>query len=292
MSRFKHLWLSFWRKDQGLGMIEAAITLPLFLVITFGVIEFGNMFMARYQARDIPVAVADYLKSKPSATSKDLQDFVTNLGFGILKNMQSGGKNNVYDKIRIKSEKTMKTATEFDDFCSGTAVKEWTNPFLSDGDASNDKEPYYIHICYPYTYDTITPLPDLTGGAIAETKTMNSKTVAYISNSISCPPGQILTGISHGKPDCGVYMPPYLCPEGEYLRGYYNGSPVCEKQRGNFGGMYTKANVFWMMDASCTTKNPLTNACSCPDFAPMDVVVGYVPMPVPGSSYGLHYCYR
>jgi Flp pilus assembly protein TadG len=62
MSRFKHLWLSFWHKDQGLGMIEAAVTLPLFLIITFGVIEFGNMFMARYQARDVADVVADYLK--------------------------------------------------------------------------------------------------------------------------------------------------------------------------------------------------------------------------------------
>ena len=180
MSRFKHLWLSFWRKDQGLGMIETAITLPLFLIITFGVIEFGNMFIARYQARDVANSVADYLKSKPSATSNDLQNFVTNLGFGTLKNTKSGGENNIFTKIKIKSEKTMKTAAQFDALCAGGAVKDLSNPWLSDGDANNDNNPYYIHVCYPYTYNNITPLSTLTADALPRTKTFNNKALAYI----------------------------------------------------------------------------------------------------------------
>ena len=185
MSHFKQVWVSFFRQSRGFGMIEAAITLPLFLMITFGIIEFGNMFLQRYQTRDVANDVADYLQANPSASSADLQTFVTNLGFGSMQNMGSGEENNVFTKIKIKSEKTMMTAAQFDTLCSGENVKNYGNPWLLDGDVANDKNPYYIHICYPYTYNTITPLPNLTGGAIPETKTINSKALAYITSSTS-----------------------------------------------------------------------------------------------------------
>jgi hypothetical protein len=176
------------------------------------------MFMARYQARDVADVVADYLKSKPSATSGDLQAFVTNLGFGTLKNTESGGENNVYDKITIKSEKTMKTAAEFDALCNAAAVKAWTNPFLSDSDASNDNNPYYIHICYRYTYNAITPLSNLTGGAVPKTMVMKNKALAYIAPS------------SFGGAGGGLSM---SCPTAQVMTGFNNGSPVCSESPGS-----------------------------------------------------------
>jgi hypothetical protein len=213
MFRFKQLWVSFWRKDQGLGMIEAAITLPLFLLITFGVIEFGNMFLQRYQTRDVANDVADYLQANPSASSADLQTFVTNLGLGTLKNTGPDQDNSVYTKIRIKSEKTMMTAAQFDAMCAG-ADKNWANPWVG-GDAADDKNPYYIHVCYPYSYKTVTPLPKLMAGGMEETKILKGKAMAYINTTtgsdggtpvadMSCPSGQMVTGFTGGQPVCGA----------------------------------------------------------------------------------------
>ena len=233
MSRLKHLWVSFWRKDQGLGMIEAAITLPLFLMITFGVIEFGNMFMARYQSRDVASAVGDYLQANPLASSADLQTFVTNLGFGSLKNTGPGQDNNVFAKIKIKSEKTMLTAAQFDALCSGGNVKSYANPWLG-GDPADDKNDYYIHICYPYTYNTITPLPDLTVQAIPETKTLNSKALAYITKEMSCPDGQVLQSFTGGAATCVARDRNYSCSSGQTLEKIIDGNPVCVAKDGNY----------------------------------------------------------
>ncbi|MFM7621976.1 MAG: DUF1566 domain-containing protein, partial [Alphaproteobacteria bacterium] len=222
MKSFKHLWSSFCRQTHGVGMIEAAITLPLFLVITFGIMEFGNMYLQRYQVGDVSSAVKDYLQANPAATlttpDGGLTTFVSALGIG-LKNTGSGtgeaSENRIITKIRIASSRTMFTAAEFDDLC-GSGGQSWANPWESDSDAANDNNPYYIHVCYPYTYRTITPLSGLTAGAIPNTKTMYGKALAYIGNpsgtgsggttiaDISCPSGQMVSGFSGGQPVCAA----------------------------------------------------------------------------------------
>ena len=207
-------------------MIEAAILLPLFLIITFGVIEFGNMYMTRYQGRDVASSVGDYLQGNPSASSADLQTFATNLGFGSLKNTGSGEGNNVFTKIKIKSETTMMTAAQFDAFCSGGGGKNWANPWLG-GDPADDKNDYYIHICYPYAYNTITPLSGLTAGAIPETKTMNNKAMAYITREMSCPNGQVMQSFTGGSATCVPRDNNYFCGSGQTLEKIVDGSPVC-----------------------------------------------------------------
>jgi hypothetical protein len=232
MSRFKQVWVSFFRQSQGFGMIETAILLPLFLIITFGVMEFGNMYMARYQARDVASSVGDYLQANPSASSEDLQTFVTNLGFGSLKNTGSGEENNVFAKIKIQSGKTMMTAAQFDTFC-GNGGKNWANPWLG-GDPADDKNDYYIHICYPYTYKTITPLPDLTGGAISETKTINNKALAYITKEMSCPDGQVLQSSTGGSATCVARDGNDSCASGQTLEKIVDGNPVCVAKDGDY----------------------------------------------------------
>jgi len=214
-------------------MIEAAIMLPLFLMITFGVMEFGNMYMARYQARDVASSVGDYLQANPLASSGDLQTFVTNLGFGSLKNTGPGEGNNVFTTINIQSGKTMLTAAQFDTLCSGGGVKNWANPWLG-GDAADDKNDYYIHICYPYTYETITPLPDLTGGALPETKTMNNKALAYVTKEMSCPDGQVLQSFTGGSATCVARDRNYSCASGQTLEKIVDGSPVCVAKDGEY----------------------------------------------------------
>ena len=233
MSRFKQVWVSFFRQSRGFGMIEAAILLPLFLMITFGVMEFGNMYMTRYQARDVASSVGDYLQGNPSASSADLQTFVTNLGLGSLKNTGSGEENNVFAKINIKSETTMMTAAQFDALCSGGNVKNYTNPWLG-GDPADDKNDYYIHICYTYTYNTITPLPDLTAGAIPKTKTLNNKAMAYITKAKSCPNGQVLQSFTGGSATCVPRDNNYSCASGQTLEKIVNGKPFCVAKDGTY----------------------------------------------------------
>jgi hypothetical protein len=214
-------------------MIEAAILLPLFLVITFGVMEFGNMYMARYQARDVASSVRDYLQGNPSASSTDLQTFVTNLGFGSLKNTGPGEGNNVFAKINIQSGTTMMTAAQFDTLCSGGGVKNWANPWLG-GDAADDKNDYYIHICYPYTYNAITPLSNLTGGALPETMVMKSKALAYITKEMSCPDGQVLQSFTGGSATCVARDRNYSCASGQTLEKIVDGNPVCVAKDGDY----------------------------------------------------------
>ena len=232
MSCFKQVWLSFCRQNRGFGMIEAAITLPLFLMITFGVMEFGNMYMARYQALDVASSVRDYLQANPSASSGDLQTFVTNLGFGPLKNTGTGDGNNVFATIKIQSEKTMMTAAQFDALCSGSA-KNWANPWLG-GDPADDKNDYYVHICYPYTYNTITPLPALTMGMIPSTRTMDSKVLAYISKEMSCPNGQVPQSVTGGSATCVARDGNYSCASGQTLEKIVDGNPVCVAKDGDY----------------------------------------------------------
>ena len=233
MSRFKQVWVSFFRQSQGFGMIEAAVTLPLFLLITFGVMEFGNMYMARYQALEVASSVSDYLQANPSASSADLQTFVTNLGFGSLKNTGSGEDNNVFATIKIQSEKTMMTAAQFDGLCSEGGGKNWVNPWLG-GDPADDKNDYYIHICYPYTYNMITPLSGLTGGMIPSTKTMNSKALAYIAGEISCPDNQVLQIFTGGSATCVARDGNYSCASGQTLEKIVDGNPVCVAKDGDY----------------------------------------------------------
>jgi Flp pilus assembly protein TadG len=211
-------------------MIEAAIMLPLFLIITFGVMEFGNMYMNRYQVHDVAGAVADYLQANPGATmdtpNGGLTTFVENLGVG-LKNTTSGGENQISSKIKIKSATSIMTEAQFNALCSGGDVQSWGNPYLADADTTNDKNPYYIHVCYPYTYNNITPLSGLSVGALPATKTLKGKAIAYANTNNG----------GGGGDNPNPPMVNVKCPAGQFMVGISNTSPLCESVvAGNGGG--------------------------------------------------------
>lgn len=225
MSRLKHLWLSFWQKDQGLGLIETAVALPLFLLITFGLMEFGNMFITRYQVRDVSDSVGDFLQTNPNASSTELREFVTNLGFGTLKDTDVGQNNEVFAKIKIQSARAMMTEAQFDALCSGGSVQNWGNPWAG-GSPADDFNPYYIHVCYTYTYKAITPLLTLSGGAFPETKSLRGKAIAYTQPIFTCPEGQVLSNRG-GAPVCTQINA--ACQNGEYLIRVVGTTAVCAR---------------------------------------------------------------
>jgi Flp pilus assembly protein TadG len=170
------------------------ITLPIFLMIMFAVMEFGNLFLSKNQVNSVAQAVANYLESKPSATNNELAEFAKNLGLGILKNTGPGEDNEISQKLKIKSSKTMFTATQFDGLCSGAAIKDWSNPWADDPVPGNRTNPYYIHVCFNYTYPSLTPLANLIG-TVAD-KILNGRALAYISkgdpnNNQTCAAGNV-----------------------------------------------------------------------------------------------------
>jgi Flp pilus assembly protein TadG len=220
MSRFQHVILSFWRKDQGLGMIEAAVALPVFLLFAFGVIEFGSMYMEYSQSREIANDVGQYLQANPEASSSDLELFVTRLELGRLVQHKNTLTNNpVFPRLKIKSQTTIMTAQQFDAFCA-SGGKDWSNPW-----ANNANNLYYIHICHPFSYRFITPLSKLTGGALPETRTIRSKAVVSTYPTLTCPAGSFVNNNS-GRPECTTLDAP--CNPGEYLVGVRGTTGVCE----------------------------------------------------------------
>ncbi|MFN7666838.1 MAG: TadE family protein [bacterium] len=232
MSRFKQLGLSFCHKDGGFGIIEAALILPLFLVIMFGVIEFGNMGLARYQSRDLSSAVGDYLQANPAASTTDLGKFLATLKVGTLKNTGSGQENSLSETIKIQSSKTMLTDQEIDNLCSNkVGVQNWTNPWLG-GTSADDNNGYYIYVCYSYAYKTITPLSGLTGGMIPNTKALKGKAVAFTYPKLTCPAGQFLSNRG-GKPECKQIDA--VCPDGQYLKGVNGTKPSCKQMEVKLG---------------------------------------------------------
>ena len=104
-ARFKQQCSVFFRGRSGFGAIEAAVALPIFLVILFGVIEFGNMFFSKNQVSDVAKSTADYLQSKPSASSADLKNFTISLGLGVLKGTGEGENNEISAKLRHNGKK-------------------------------------------------------------------------------------------------------------------------------------------------------------------------------------------
>ena len=180
--RFFHRCRTFWQQKGGFGIIEAAITLPLFLMITFGVIEFGNIYLQRYAVRDVSDAVKDYLQAKPGATTTEMTTFLNGLGVE-LKGTGGTEENHIITKIRIAANKTIYTTAQFDALCASSAAAAFPipNPWASDTDPANDNSQYFIHICYRYTYTAITPLPGLTAGVIPTTKVLNGKALALIN---------------------------------------------------------------------------------------------------------------
>lgn len=180
---FYHEFRLFWKQKGGFGMIETALTLPLFLLIIFGMIEFGNMFLKRYQVRDVADAVADYLEANPNATFAELAPFMDKVGLG-LKNIGSDEVNKISAKIKIQSDKNVLTEAEFNTLC-GSTTQIWTNPWLADNTSENDGNPYYIHVCYPYTYDNITPLSKLSLDALPASQIIRGKAIGYLNTTFS-----------------------------------------------------------------------------------------------------------
>jgi hypothetical protein len=209
--------LSFWRKDQGLGMIETAVALPLFLVFTFMVIDFGNLYLTYTQSRDFANEVGRFLQANPSISPADLESFVGNIERASISTQRD--TSSTLSRLKIQSEKTMKTDTQFDALCQSN-VKTWSNPW-----PNNEPYLYYIHVCHSFDYTLITPLSRLSGGVIPETRTIRAKAIVSAYPPVTCPDGYFINNNS-GRPECTKLTTP--CPTGQYLVGVNGTTPICK----------------------------------------------------------------
>jgi hypothetical protein len=229
MGCFKQAWSSFWRKNQGIGMIETALLLPIFLMFAFAVMDFGNYLIVKNRIVSANQAIASAIQNNPTMTtgawgsSTDLEKVIQN-SLGNLWFNASGGYIG-YTGVSIWTSKTVPTVTSAPGWGSH-AVWEQRNiksPWLSDSDPSNDNNAYYVGVFVWRGVPFLTPLPKLLGfdgstpgfgdseesrgnGAPHGRKVADSFTVVTHRPSfgdVTCSNGQAIVGFSNGKFICG-----------------------------------------------------------------------------------------
>ncbi|MBI3268567.1 MAG: hypothetical protein HYZ53_06055 [Planctomycetes bacterium] len=72
--------LNFWRDEDGQGMAECVILAPIYVVLAYGVLMFGEMGVLKKKAME----AARFAAWEPSATESDLrEDFFKNVSHDI-----------------------------------------------------------------------------------------------------------------------------------------------------------------------------------------------------------------
>ncbi|MFM7622504.1 MAG: TadE/TadG family type IV pilus assembly protein, partial [Alphaproteobacteria bacterium] len=78
MKSFKHLWSSFCRQTHGLGMVETALMMPMFLMFTFAVMDFGNYMVVKNRIVSANQTIATAIENNPTMTVSDLNVVIAN----------------------------------------------------------------------------------------------------------------------------------------------------------------------------------------------------------------------
>ena len=143
------------KNDYGFGLIETAIVLPLFLIIVFAVIDFGNMLTAKQRIESLTQNIAQTLQKEPNMSVADLNKYIA---------ANIGRDDPNWTTFSITASVSPKTATDYN-ISSGKLIgyRDYFNPWLRDHDARNDGNIYYINIKGFLGYAWITPVPKLIG---------------------------------------------------------------------------------------------------------------------------------
>ncbi len=250
MSRFKQVWLSFWRKDQGIGMIETALLLPIFLMFVFAVIDFGNRMVVKNRMVSAAQAVASAIQNNPTMSEEDLEK-VKATSLGDIAPFSG------YAIWTSKTPPTVDSSPEQDDatflngIIQGAGSSFWsqndiTNPWLADADPSNDNNAYYVSVFLYKGIHFLTPLPKMLGFTPATTagfgvsaehpnggKTAQVFTFVTLNNA-SCPADQVLQSKTGGLATCVPRDNNYACAAGQTLEKIIDGNPVCVAKDGTY----------------------------------------------------------
>ena len=251
MSRFKQLWSSFWRKDQGLGMIETALLLPIFLMFAFAVIDFGNFMIVKNRIVSANQTIASAIQNNPTMTTggwgsaTDLQSVIQNT-LGNLWN-----KNGTYIGHTGVAIWPSKTVPIIGDIPNYGVAEMWLNrniknPWLSDSDPSNDNNAYYVGVYVMRGVPWVTPLPKMLGlNGVADIENMSgdaphgrkiTDSFSFVTlNDTTCPAGEVLERMTGRAATCVPRDHDYSCPPGQVLQNMTKGAPTCVAKDNNYG---------------------------------------------------------
>jgi len=232
MGCFKQVWLSFWRKDQGLGMIETVILLPIFLMFAFAVMDFGNYLIVKNRIVSANQAIASAIQNKPTISKSDLQIVVQN-SLGDLDKPWTGTM--VWASKTPPSSNEVKLGND-----SWWLIRDYENPWLSDGDPSNDNNAYYVGVFTWRGVPFLTPLPKMLGlamGSVGDTDNISGDaphgrkgapafTILTLNNA-SCPADKVLQSMTGGAATCVPRDRNYSCAKGQTLQKIVDGKAVC-----------------------------------------------------------------
>ncbi len=240
MSRFKQVWVSFFRQSRGFGMIETAILLPIFLLFAFAVIDFGNYLIAKNRIVSANQAIATAIQNNPTMTVSDLNVVIANS----LGNLLGG-----YTTVAIWTSQTVPSLSTARTIAQNS-LRDIANPWLADGDPSNDNNAYYVGVYVWRGVPYLTPLPRLLGLVDGTTPgfhdSANSKGAApngmkgadsftFVTlNNVTCPADQVLQSFTGGSATCVPRDRNYSCASGQTLERIVDGNPVCVAKDGTY----------------------------------------------------------
>ena len=255
---------SFLRRIDGFGMIETVVVFPLFLVMFFGMMEFGWMYMKRYVVADAATGIASAIRDQPKITTTALNTYTNSFDTGVLGLSNAGSTFNV----NTQSFKTIPTAGQVEALCTyGSNAKTWkyNNPWLG-GSTNDDNNAYYVAVCVTHEYNYLTKLIPVTLGlsSTAKKQLKSTSVVAIDSNLPVCAAGKQPVAQADGTYNC------VSCPANQII----NSAGLCVNST-----ITCPAGQFLTSAGSCSAVSISIDTANCTtvtDNNPCNYANGYI----------------
>jgi hypothetical protein len=178
LSRFKRACVNFRKGVGGFGVIEAAFTLPIFIGITFAVIDYGMMMSNRSSAAGNISSLTRTVQDNPNISAAQLNALVISAGGGSVNFTATG------NCFCARSFTTQAAAQSFVDQAGcGTGCDSATRNTLGGN-------PRWVGVRGQVTYNFVTPVNKIFMGS--NTKVLKFGQVVPVGITV-CPVGQALT---------------------------------------------------------------------------------------------------
>ncbi len=179
LARFQHACQNFRNNISGFGVIEAAFTLPIFLGLTFAVIDYGLMMSNRSSTVGSISGLARTIQDNPGISAVELNALVVNAG---------GGNVNFTTTGNCFCAKSFGDQASAQAFVNGAGCSDAA--CSSGGRNTGTGTPRYIGVRGQVTYNFITPVNKIFMGS--NTKVLKFGQVVPVGITV-CPVGQALT---------------------------------------------------------------------------------------------------
>ena len=169
----------FGRNRSGFSMIEAGLLMPIFLFITFAIVDYGLMMSERSSAAGNIGSLIRTIQDNPQISITDLNTLIANTGFG---------NSNLTAPGNCLCAKSFPTQAQAQSFTGGAGCSDAA--CTAAGRDTGTGTPRYIGVRGEVTYNFITPVHNFfTGNNV---QVMRFGQVVPVGITV-CPPGQALT---------------------------------------------------------------------------------------------------